>query len=98
LEWKSENDDLFAVLDPLMFENLVDDGSNNNENKEDYLKKESSIEEIISRNDSLTLKYKEKKGINAKTRKIFEMLCVELEFLVNILISFKKSFILKIKY
>jgi len=84
LEWKSENDDLFAVLDPLMFQNLVDNETNN-ENKEDYLKKESSIKDMVSRNDSLTLKYKEKKGINAKMRKIFEMLCVELEFLVIII-------------
>lgn len=84
MEWKSENDDLFAVLDPLMFQNLVDNETNN-ENKEDYLKKESSIKDMVSRNDSLTLKYKEKKGINAKMRKIFEMLCVELEFLVIII-------------
>ncbi|OUM65489.1 hypothetical protein PIROE2DRAFT_35114, partial [Piromyces sp. E2] len=82
LEWKSENDDLFAVLDPLLFQNLVDDETNP-ESKEDYLKNEGSIKDIISRNDSLTLKYKEKKGINAKMRKIFEMLCVELEFLVD---------------
>ncbi|ORX54721.1 hypothetical protein BCR36DRAFT_282870, partial [Piromyces finnis] len=82
LEWKSENDDLFAVLDPLLFKNLVDDEVNP-ESKEDYLKKEDSIKDIISRNDSLVLKYKEKKGINAKMRKIFEMLCVELEFLVD---------------
>jgi len=82
LEWKSENDDLFAVLDPLLFQNLVNDEANS-ESKEDYLKKEGSIKDIISRNDSLTLKYKEKKGINAKMRRIFEMLCLELEFLVN---------------
>lgn len=82
MEWKSENDDLFAVLDPLLFQNLVNDEANS-ESKEDYLKKEGSIKDIISRNDSLTLKYKEKKGINAKMRRIFEMLCLELEFLVN---------------
>jgi len=82
LEWKSDNDDLFAVLDPLMFQNLVENETNN-ENKDDYLKKEGSIKDMVSRNDSLTLKYKEKKGINAKMRKIFEMLCVELEFLVD---------------
>ncbi|ORX85390.1 hypothetical protein BCR32DRAFT_93378 [Anaeromyces robustus] len=82
LEWKSENDDLFAVLDPLMFQDILNDELNS-ENKEDFINKEESLKEIISKNDSLTLKYKEKKGINKKMRKIFEMLCVELEFLVD---------------
>jgi len=82
LEWKSENDDLFAVLDPLMFQDAIEEEINP-ELKEEYLKKNGSIKEILSRNDSLTLKYKEKKGINGKMRKIFEILCVELEFLVD---------------
>jgi len=65
-----------------MFQDAIEEEINP-ELKEEYLKKNGSIKEILSRNDSLTLKYKEKKGINGKMRKIFEILCVELEFLVN---------------
>jgi len=82
LEWKSENDDLFAVLDPLMFQDSLEDEINP-ETNDDFLKKDGSIKDILSRNDSLTMKYKEKKGINGKMKRIFEILCVELEFLVD---------------
>ncbi|KAG4091746.1 hypothetical protein H8356DRAFT_1430007 [Neocallimastix lanati (nom. inval.)] len=82
LEWKSKNDDLFAVLDPLVFQDEIEEEINP-EVKEEHLTKEGSIKEILSRNDSLTLKYKEKKGINGKMRRIFEILCIELEFLVD---------------
>jgi len=82
LEWKSKNDDLFAVLDPLVFQDEIEEEINP-EGKEEHSTREGSLKETLSRNDSLTLKYKEKKGINGKMRRIFEILCIELEFLVD---------------